>query len=431
MRSKLMLILTTLLGTWLLLACQKETNPVAPPPGTGQHVVYPHGAVSGVAVKKTIGAEGGTLATTDGRVALTIPAGAVAKATEFSIQPVENTLPGARNESFRLLPEGTTFAKPVTLRLSYANAPLDGTMPEMLFLAFQDGDGHYWLDPKTTLDKNSQTLTVATTHFSDWQICECFRVVADRTALKVGEKATLKLQELGSSDPYEPTPLEISVNGWTDVPAQKNATITWEQYGAGRIDPAGPACTYTAPSSTPEQNPVTVSLRLANFLDDTDPVTGLIKGRNPIQLLLPTFIEIVTDTYFKYSFEGASYDLNGDCVAGCIYAEFHDGKFFIRATTRAVRMLNITIENFPGRTGQFAFVEDLALIDITKGPGLPTYATSYGGCHPNSPGGIIVTKWAAKPGEYVEGTFNTVVYSGKCGTGGTGISGRFRVKRDR
>jgi len=84
-----------LLGVLFMASCQKDPSEPAQP---GAQSAYEHGAPTGPATTKTIGTEGGTLATADGRVTLTIPAGAVSKATEFSIQPVENTLPTARHQ---------------------------------------------------------------------------------------------------------------------------------------------------------------------------------------------------------------------------------------------------------------------------------------------------------------------------------------------
>ncbi|GAB3265515.1 hypothetical protein GCM10027347_33290 [Larkinella harenae] len=419
------------LGVLFCVSCQKDASE-APQPGTQS--AYPHGAPKGQAITKTIGAEGGTLATTDGRVALTVPAGAVTKATEFSIQPVENTLPGARSESFRLLPEGTTFEKPLTLRLSYANLPLEGTVPEALFLAYQNANGQYRLVTKTTLNTTEKTLTVTTTHFSDWQICEYYRVVADRTTLKVGEKAILKLQQIGNLEIIDGVELGLVDSVWKDYPGKNGEKASWELDGEGKLAPAGTVCTYTAPNQTPAKNPVFVNLTFANFQYATDPVTREIAGRSPMKMIFPVPIEIVTDQYVKFTFGEQTFDINGDCVTGCITGEF-DGKFFLRATAPNRRVLDITIKNFPARTGQYAFNLDLAGLEFSMGPGSTIYVDGYGSCQSpyntvNSDGAVQITKWAAKPGEYVEGNFNAMLYpKGECGRGGKTITCKFRVKR--
>ncbi|MFD1144714.1 hypothetical protein ACFQ4C_26535 [Larkinella insperata] len=421
-----------LLSAVLLTSCQKEATEAITP---GKQVtVFEHGAVIGAATTKTIGAEGGTLATADGRVALTIPAGAVAKATEFSIQPVENTLPGARSESFRLLPEGTTFAKPLTLRLSYANLPLEGTVPEALFLAYQNASGQYRLVTKTTLNTTEKTLTVTTTHFSDWQVCEYYRVVADRTTLKAGEKALLKLQQIGNLEIIDGVEIGLVDSVWKDYPGKDGEKMTWELDGEGKLAPAGTVCTYTAPNQTPAKNPVFVNFTFSNFQYDTDPATGEITGRSPMKMIFPVPIEIVTEQYLKFTFDDQTFDINGDCATGCITGEF-DGKFFLRATAPNRRVLDITIKDFPGRKGQYVFDKDLAALEFSMGPGSKVYAAMYSGCQSpyntvNSDGAIQITQWAAKPGEYVEGNFKTILYpNGECGQGGKAITCKFRVKR--
>lgn len=421
-----------LLSAVLLISCQKETPEAVEP--VDQATVYAHGKAIGAATTKTIGAEGGTLATADGRVALTVPAGAVNKATEFSIQPIENTLPGARSESFRLLPEGTSFAKPVTLRFSYANFPLEGTVPEALFLAYQNAEGHYWLATQTALNTTEKTLTVVTTHFSDWQVCEYYRVVADRTTLKTGEKATLKLQVL---DRIVTSPgSDVIVRTWLDYPAKNRGKSTWELLGEGKLEPQGSVCTYTSPNQTPARNPVIVSLRFADFQDETDPITGEISGRSPMQMLFPVPIEIVTEQYLKFTVDDQTFDINGDCATGCITGEF-DGKFFLRATAPNRRVLDITIKDFPGKKGQYAFDKDLAALEFSTGPGSKVYVAMYSSCQSpyntvNSDGAIQITQWASKAGEYVEGNFKTILYpNGECGQGGKAITCKFRVKRIR
>jgi len=292
-----------LLGAVWLAACDRDpiVDPTEPGENT-QHEAYTHGAPAGAAMTRTIGAEGGTLATADGRVQLTIPAGAVAKATTFSIQPVENTLPGARGESFRLLPEGTEFAKPVTLRFSYANFSLDGTWPEALFLSYQDAEGRYWAVRDTQLDKASQTLTVKTTHFSDWQLCETYRVVADKTTLKPKETAVLKLQYLvnGGGDELL-TPLTPIKHGWVNYTLGKEESVAWSLNGEGKLIPSGNLASYRAPDRVPAQNPVQVTLKLSNF------IPKYIKDRwstSTTQLLLTTTLNVVDKGYLTVTFKG-------------------------------------------------------------------------------------------------------------------------------
>jgi hypothetical protein len=73
------------------------------------------GDPQGTATVQTIDAAGGSLTSADGRVTLDMPAGALSTATTVSIQPITNTTPNGLALNYRLEPEGTTFAVPVSL----------------------------------------------------------------------------------------------------------------------------------------------------------------------------------------------------------------------------------------------------------------------------------------------------------------------------
>ena len=119
----------------------------------------------------TISTEGGTLSTPDGALTVTIPAGAVAAPTEFSITPIVNTARGALSGAFRLGPEGTTFAEPVTLTFKGPEAyPSTGGGIGDVGVAYHDASG-FWLPlPSVTRDEGANTLSVETAHFSDWTL---------------------------------------------------------------------------------------------------------------------------------------------------------------------------------------------------------------------------------------------------------------------
>lgn len=146
----------------------KQEDPIVTPPGElTQKLKLPLGAVIGNAVQKEIGAAGGSIQSPDGVIRITVPAGALETTASFSVQEVENTLE-TRARSYRLRPEGVNFKKPVTITYHYASIDLGSIDPRLLFLAFQDKDGYYYSANKTKGNLNNNTLTVETTHFSDW-----------------------------------------------------------------------------------------------------------------------------------------------------------------------------------------------------------------------------------------------------------------------
>lgn len=78
-----------------------------------------------ISLRQTIGPGGGTVASSDGRVSLTIPAGALAADVQISIDempsPPEHAIPGA---AFEIGPTGTQFATAAILTIRYDPARL-------------------------------------------------------------------------------------------------------------------------------------------------------------------------------------------------------------------------------------------------------------------------------------------------------------------
>ncbi len=110
---------------------------------TGTPLQKARGATAGPLVSAAIGANGGVLTTADGRVKITVPAGAVSHNQTFSIQPIQNTLrPGKPDSrSFRLLPENITFSQPITVELKYDPADLSFGTEEVMRVAYQTAEG--------------------------------------------------------------------------------------------------------------------------------------------------------------------------------------------------------------------------------------------------------------------------------------------------
>lgn len=422
-----------LLSVVLLFSCKKpEVEVVTPEPEPATQEIYQHGTPTGTAVAKVIGPEGGTLTSTDGRVQLIIPVGAVTKSTEFSIQPVENTLPGAQGESFRLLPEKTEFTKPVTLRFSYSSFPMDGTIPEALFLSYQDAEGRYWLVNDTALDTGNKTLTVQTTHFSDWQVCEEFRLAAGKTALETRDTTYIKLYQLDAD--YAASEGDTPIDSWVPYEDMDGEKIEWTLNGEGKLRDIEWLANYEAPGSVPAKNPVFVSMKLTGFLNYY--IRKRLVSTNT-QLILTTPIEILDKEYVRYTFRDISANINGDCETGCISSEMSKSTFSLRANMSNNRYLNLWIHNFPGKAGLYEYNPDLAGIEVNSGLHTDVYVSSHSSCQPPynstySTGGIQITRWATKVGEYTEGSLATKVYrKGTCKAEAEVLTCKFRLRRQR
>lgn len=128
MKTTTNLFLGGLLGL-TLLACQ--TPETVAPDGSGNPTETPapggtptdFGKPLGAPVTQTIGPEGGTLTTADGRVAVRFPAGAVKTPTAVSLQPVENTAPvETTSPSVALLPADLVLQKPIEVTFKNAKS---------------------------------------------------------------------------------------------------------------------------------------------------------------------------------------------------------------------------------------------------------------------------------------------------------------------
>lgn len=162
---------TAVLACLLLAACKKPGNDSNPSNNAPEPVVTPKGVANGAASSKQIGAGGGELVSADGNVKIVVPAGAVAANTEFTVQPITNTLieNNPARKAYRLLPEGNNFAKPVKVVFKYAPANFNGGNEDLLTAVYQSANGS-WKQAAASLNKTAKTVEISTMHFSDWQV---------------------------------------------------------------------------------------------------------------------------------------------------------------------------------------------------------------------------------------------------------------------
>jgi hypothetical protein len=107
---KLMLLLS------LIISCEKNDSPLNQ---NSNPLITDAGTPTGDVSNTSIGTNGGTLTSGDGKITLTIPEGALSSASEISIQPITDMAPLSLGHGYRLLPKGTTFAQAVTITLNY------------------------------------------------------------------------------------------------------------------------------------------------------------------------------------------------------------------------------------------------------------------------------------------------------------------------
>ncbi len=124
------------------------------------------GKPDGEKTSASIGKDGGRLMSSDKRIELIFPAGALSSNTIIIIQPTTNPAVGGIGKGYSLEPSGTQFQKPVQFIYHYTDEEADGDSPELIGLATQDKKG-FWLQMgNIKVDTNSKTVTGNINHFS-------------------------------------------------------------------------------------------------------------------------------------------------------------------------------------------------------------------------------------------------------------------------
>ncbi|MFZ5484884.1 MAG: hypothetical protein ACOZB0_11705 [Pseudomonadota bacterium] len=242
----------------------------SPPPSTATPSPTAVGTPDGAAVSAVIGIAGGSLATPDGRVSLTIPPNALEQLTTITLQPITNHAHGGQGRAYRLTPEGLQFQMPAKLSFSYTDEELGGTSPQVLGIAFQRADGVWQWAEGPVVDTTARTVTVETHHFSDWSKVWGTQILPHTATVKVADFITLKIvscfnevTEAGGKvvlgfecgDAVRPV---YDLRQWSVNGARGGNS------GVGTITPTDdrPTATYAAPATKPSPTTVAVSARL-------------------------------------------------------------------------------------------------------------------------------------------------------------------------
>jgi hypothetical protein len=277
MRSTIVLALVVVLGS---LGCSGSSDPGGST-GTSGGSTGSTGTVEGAAVTDvgaqipglqaahaSIDASGGTLTSLDGQLTLTVPAGALSTATTLAITPIQNTAPGGVGFAYRLEPNGTTFAQPVTLTLKPTFGQLDGATPsyDNVGAAFQDDQRRWQKLTTVTPDVANAQISLTTTHFTDYAFYLRLGLIAERYAVLGGQTESLSVTAV--SDKAQANGPLIFLGDPVTVNLSATGTPTWSLNGQpqstagadGLLIGLGNSGGYTAPSAQPAHNPESVSV---------------------------------------------------------------------------------------------------------------------------------------------------------------------------
>ena len=405
-------------------ACEeKQAGDVPPQPAGGQ--VTPVGEVQGIAVITVIGTSGGMLESADGRLRVSIPAGAVAKNTTFSIQPVSNTNVAGLGQAYRLLPHDTPFSKPITLSFLYDREEWEGGLPEAIGVAYQDTRG-IWQGSGAIHDTAAGTVSVSTTHFSDWSLFSSFVLTPVSASVEPGKTLTLSVINFMSDDELiPPVPgVKKPIGPQHSVAAQY--IKEWKLAGEGTLKANGKEAVYTAPAAIPAKNPVAVSVSL--------------KGPGNSLYLLVSNIYIGADGITFRINDGPW--LHGTIPLGGVVAaagmQHLDAAVEPLSTGGTYGALSLKWTGYPSG-GYVSWGETMPWFNYSPSGGNISYQQYLvtGNKVIPSPGGITFTRYSETPGGDITGSF-ILERAGKLTNTGTSISwtpvkieGFFKVKRSK
>lgn len=248
-------------------------DPAAEPAPAAGAAATAVGTVQGDAATADIGIAGGQLTSLDGRVKLTVPAGAFTTTRAVSIVPISNNAHGGRGVAYRISPEGLNTAVPMTLAFTADANALRGTTLTALTIATQDAEGR-WLAFRTPQrDATTGALQIQTHHFSDWAIVAGVQLSPVTAQVAVNQSLDMKvircprLPAAGSDDTVylKDCVSEVlnnaQVDGWAvnGVGGGSSASGTIAPYADSASDKAARAL-FFAPASVPGTNPVAISV---------------------------------------------------------------------------------------------------------------------------------------------------------------------------
>ncbi|MDP9040802.1 MAG: hypothetical protein M3N30_02395 [Bacteroidota bacterium] len=227
-------------------------------PGNETPTATPVGTPLGTITTKTIGANGGSVASTDGKAELIFPAGVLTTNTDISIQAITNNAPNGVGNAYRLLPEGIQFTQPVTLKFHYTAEDLAVTLGDLMGIAFQDSTGIWYRVNSFTNDTTNKVISASIQHFSDWTNFEVMRILPATANVKIKNTLALTIEYVDPGSDEGLAPL-----------IQKTKAVKWSVNGnpggnatVGTISGSTYNVTYTAPAKKPSVNPVDVQAEL-------------------------------------------------------------------------------------------------------------------------------------------------------------------------
>ncbi len=313
---------------------------------TAQPAITAIGKPDGKIKEMKIGKEGGSFTSSDGKITLIIPQGAVSKKTTFSIQPITNLMPNGNGLAYRLEPSGIQFQKPVQLVFHYDEEESKDSMQLLMGIAMQDDKGLWYSLQNFTLDTVPKTLSGNIKHFSDWGKFDKIKISPVYKKLKVKKNLGLEIVLIAE---------ETASDSGDDLMNLTRRKIPWKATWAANDIANGNATEgkivitskssikYTAPATEPPKNPVAVTAEL----------TGIVY-RTRINGVVTTFEKLILESnilIYDNAYEVKMISSN-DASAGSVFGNvtYKDtGSFVVSIKGKEAKIIEKVNKNTPDK----------------------------------------------------------------------------------
>lgn len=416
-------ILVSFLTALCLLGCKKSDRPKDDE--TSKPFAYALGTPTGPATNKTIDAAGGNIKTPDGKISVSIPAGALTKSTEISIQPVTQTMESTTGTVYRLGPENVQFEKDVEITFNYTDEDIAGSSEDLLYLAYQDGQGYWRRVVLTGIDKQKKLLFAKTRHFSDWGMERVFYISSAPSTpeLAAGQTARLKVYYQDLKKNYDS--IDEALSKVIDIP---NDNIDgWFVNGPGTLSETKKAITtYKAPESIPEARTIDVGVRVKGLVSKTHPerpgTGGLVIVQVPVNLVPEEYFtwEIDGNKNYAVALDGALLGTTTNIIGTGLTGS-------VAISLNAVKPGNYDLGNQQ--------TPDMFNLQVSlSNQSTVIYQGTYYNCNESTPrygkGKITITNYGSIGG-FIQGTFTATVYARTSGCQNSSklVTGSFKIRR--
>ncbi|MBK5269603.1 MAG: hypothetical protein JJE22_01190 [Bacteroidia bacterium] len=217
------------------------------------------GKPDGEKIEMKIGKEGGSFMSSDGKIRLVFPEGALSKKTTISIQPTTNLAPNGNGKAYKMEPSGINFQQPVQIIFNYTENETEGNSPLLLGIAMQDDKGLWSSLNKAVVDTVAKTLKAEIRHFSSYVNFSRAKIDPASARVKVNGSRRLKIVGAFTDDTDEDVDLVPLLIEYPDMKWSVNGIANGNS-SVGIISASqNGSAIFQAPAQIPQQNPVAVT----------------------------------------------------------------------------------------------------------------------------------------------------------------------------